>query len=262
MSRGKYNCQVKFYTDNDGVVHPYEIIAFNNLVYGCSRNEKNRSSFVSDPLPSPSSEGEAGQRDYSDESRRRALRNCRDIATCNPDLNIFTTFTLDSQKINRYNYDEIVQKMNDWLSNRVRRNGLKYLIIPELHKDGAIHFHGLLNDVLERRPAGIKHHGKWVYNLPDWTLGFTTAQRVTGKDCTRKVSEYVLKYITKSSEKIGGRYYLHGGTFDTPKKLWYNVDMTRVGKIFTVADGIECAVSRDELTISKLLTEIHKEEEL
>lgn len=259
---GKYNAQVKYWVDGDGVAHPYELIGFNKLVYGSSHNETSSKIFLSDSPPPPSEEGGAVQRDYALESRRRALRQCRDLATCNHDMNIFATLTLDSEKINRYSYDDIIKKANDWLSNRVRRNGLKYLIIPELHKDGAIHFHGLMNDVLERRPAGIKHHGKWVYNLPDWTLGFTTAQRITGKDCSRKVSEYVLKYITKCDEKIGGRYYLHGGTFASPKKAWYNIDIDAIGKAYAVAGGIECAVSRDELTISKLLTKIHVDEEI
>jgi len=247
------------------VFHPYEMMAFNRPVYGPLRgkSKKNECSFVDLP-PSAPPGGNAPRcdRDNIAESRRRALRACRDLGCCNPDLSIFATFTLDGAKIDRYDYAGIVAAMSTWLDNRVRRNGLKYLIVPELHKDGAIHFHGLLNDVLDRRPAGVKHHGKWVYNLPDWTLGFTTAQRITGKDCVRKTTEYVLKYITKSADKVGGRYYLHGGKFDKPHAACYNIDVGLIpGQPFEVAPGIEVACTRNELTISELLTKIHAKED-
>lgn len=258
-----YNCQVKYWIDGEGVCHPYEMMAFNYPVYGAptGKAKKNGRSFSADTPPPLEGGGPLGERDLQAESRRRALRACRDLGSCNPDLNIFATFTLNGAKIDRFDYKAIVHKMGDWLDNRVRRNGLKYLIVPELHKDGAIHFHGLINDVLDRRPAGVKYHGKWVYNLPDWTLGFTTAQRITGKDCVRKTTEYVLKYITKSADKVGGRFYLHGGTFDKPRVAWYNVDMGLIpSRPFKVADGIEVVTTRNELTISDLLTKIHAKE--
>lgn len=258
-----YNCQVKYWADHDGVFHPYEMMAFNRPVYGAptGKQKKKVCSFSVDTPPPLEGGAPRCDRDNIAESRRRALRSCRDLGCCNPDLNIFATFTLDGAKIDRYNYGGIIGAMNTWLDNRVRRNGLKYLIVPELHKDGAIHFHGLLNDVLDRRPAGVKHHGKCVYNLPDWTLGFTTAQRITGKDCVRKTTEYVLKYITKSADKVGGRYYLHGGKFDKPRTACYNVDMSLIpGQAFEVAPGIEVACTRNELTISELLTKIHAKE--
>ena len=265
MIRKWYNARVKYAKDKAGNLHPYELLAFNFAAFGPddlltpisnNRSESAFSDFPESPLPSPEG-GNAPtcQRDFLSESQRRAVRRCRDIGTCNPDLDIFVTLTLDREKIDRYDYAQIIRVLNVWLDNRVRRNGLKYLIVPELHKDGAIHFHGLFNDVLDRRPAGVKHHGKWVYNLPDWTLGFTTAQRVTGPDCSRKVAEYVLKYITKSAGKIGGRFYLHGGRLDEPAIVWYDIPIDAIpGKPFEVAPGVEVISSRNELTISDLTT--------
>lgn len=256
-----YNCQVKYWVDSSGTFRPYEMMAFNRPVYGAPTGKLKKNDCSFSMVTPPPLEGGGPPRDYASESRRRALHACRDLGCCNPDLNIFATFTLNGAKIDRFDYPAIIASMNTWLDNRVRRNGLKYLIVPELHQDGAIHFHGLLNDVLDRRPAGVKYHGKWVYNLPDWSLGFTTAQRVTGKDCVRKTTEYVLKYITKSADKVGGRFYLHGGKFDKPRVAWYNVDMGLIpSRPFQVADGIEVVTTRNELTISDLLTKIHAKE--
>ena len=68
--------------------------------------------------------------------------------------------------------------------------------MPELHKDGAYHFHGLLANC---DGLGLVYSGKiqkrqMVYNISSFRLGFTTATQV--KD-TNKVSVYVTKYITK-----------------------------------------------------------------
>ncbi len=270
MINREFNARAKLFKSSDGKLHPYELMIFNYNAFGEAfgkipkKRKKNNCSF--EPF-SDIYETEGGRadfeevlaegdgRDYQHEARRRAIKNCRDIGMCNPDLTLFVTLTLDESKIDRYDYSEIVKNLNTWLDNRVRRNGLKYLVIPELHKDGAVHFHGLFNDVLDRRFSGVVQKGKRVFNLPDWTLGFTNCMRITGNDATKKVTEYVLKYITKTADKVGGRYYLHGGKLDKPINAYYNIPIDSVDrKSFAVADGIEVRVLRDELTISELTT--------
>ncbi|MCC8182861.1 MAG: hypothetical protein LIO45_07840, partial [Clostridiales bacterium] len=156
----------------------------------------------------------------------------REYALCNP-LPLFVTLTLDGSKIDRYDAGAITKKLNIWLDNRVRRNGLQYIVVAEWHKDGAIHFHGLMNEALPmvdsgtvippeggkpRRPRSRKEAERWiagggqtVYNLPDWSLGFSTAVKIKG-DYNRTVN-YVAKYITKQEKdprgKVGGRWYYH-----------------------------------------------------
>ncbi len=260
MKNKMYNGRIKYYFDSkSGLPVPYEIIGFNQYVFGKKGEKSNkRSTLEIDDL----NENGDKVRSYSDEARRRALRNCRDLGMCNDDLNLFVTFTLNSASVNRYCYDEVIKYLNTWLDNRVRRNGLKYLIIPELHQDGAIHFHGLLNDVLPREFSGVRQNGRNVYNLPDWALGFTNCMRINGKDGTRKVAQYILKYMTKHGDIIGGRYYLHGGNLQTPFVQYCNIDIEKIGKCYTVADGVEVAVSRDKLTISRLLTEMMEKGEI
>ncbi len=260
MINREFNARAKIYKSPDGKAHPYELAVFNynafGQILGKVPKKRNNCSLSNDEKNVNESD-----RNYEYEARRRAMKNCRDIAMCNPDLSLFVTLTLDESKIDRYNYCEIVKKLNTWLDNRVRRNGLKYLVIPELHKDGAIHFHGLFNDVLKRDFSGVIQKGKRVFNLPDWTLGFTNCMRITGNDCNKKVAEYILKYITKSTEKIGGRYYLHGGKLDGPIFGYYNINIDEVNRnSFFVTDNIEVRVLRDELTISELTTKsINKE---
>ena len=180
---------------------------------------------------------------------RRAAAKLRDLALCN-DFRWFVTLTLDRERIDRYNVKEITRKLNQWLDNQVRRVGLRYVFVPERHKDGAIHFHGFVNDVPgfvssgtwkvpgHKKPIKPRSEAKrreWaeagpesgyheVFNWERWPLGFTTAVRLYG-DYHSAVS-YVCKYIRKQTDggKIGGRWYYSGGELKTPDIVRYDAD--------------------------------------
>lgn len=127
----------------------------------------------------------------------RTKTNIIDIAKSN-DWEWFITITFDKQKVDRYNYDLIASKMKKLLNNLKQRKApyLKYLLVPELHKDGAIHFHGLLSqigDINAFKTNKKDKQGKDIYNFKDFNLGFTTATKV--KD-TKAVSNYISKYIS------------------------------------------------------------------
>lgn len=178
-------------------------------------------------------------------SKRRARTMVRDYARSN-DFTFFVTLTLDGGKVDRYDIDAVTKIMRTWLDNRVRRKGLKYILVPELHKDGAVHFHGFFNDALPALDSGtLSKGGKprkprskaarermlsegWhvVYNLPDWTLGFTTAVQLYGN--RDAAISYVCKYVTKSQTKVGGRWYYSGGALALPEISHCDVDYAAV----------------------------------
>lgn len=110
----------------------------------------------------------------------------------------FITLTFNKEKVDRYNYDECSRKVRQWLHNQ-RRNApdLQYLLVPEQHKDGAWHFHGLLARCGDMKfiDSGKKDKGQNIYNMIKYQYGFTTATKV--KDIDR-VSKYIGKYITKN----------------------------------------------------------------
>ena len=120
--------------------------------------------------------------------------------------------------------------------------------MAEWHKDGAIHFRGLMNDVMPKKDSGTiippgggrpkkprskKQRGEWldaggqiVYNLPDWSLGFSTA--VTVKGDYHQAVNYVCKYITKQRDnprgKVGGRWYYHSNNLERARHIvgWWS----------------------------------------
>jgi hypothetical protein len=171
---------------------------------------------------------------------RRAVRRAQtaafDAIMCNPDLNLFVTVTYSPDAVNdKSNYDECFGYLNTFLSNRVRRRGLKYICAAELTKKGDIHFHMICNAAaLQLVPAvnvntgkPLKHKGKQLYNLAEWTRGFSSAEYISADEIgneRERVSKYIFKYIGKAHggedlHKVGGRYLLKGGDLRQPVVL-------------------------------------------
>lgn len=170
-------------------------------------------------------------------SRRRARTKCRDYVLGNYDLDMMVTLTINNDCVDRYDYTAIVKNLSQWLSNRVKRNGLKYVLVPELHEDGAIHFHGFVNSnavkltkTKYKRGTNGKNFiyaleptrkGRLIYNISDWEIGYTTAVRIGKSEADRNaVATYILKYLSKQTEKIGGRWYLHSNNLNLPYEIY------------------------------------------
>ena len=166
--------------------------------------------------------------DSGDRARRRARAQLRDLALCTP-FRYFVTLTLDKSKVDRYDMQAVTKRLNTWLDNRVRRNGLSYVLVPEQHKDGAIHFHGFFNDALRVVDSGRSDAaGHTIFNLPAWDFGFTTAIELY--DDYHKAVAYVCKYIGKDTEKIGGRWYYSGGKLGAPEVSYTSGELREIAE--------------------------------
>lgn len=180
-------------------------------------------------------------------SMRRAASQMRDICLSTP-FRYFVTLTLDPAKIDRHDMEALTRVLNRWADNRVRRNGLAYVLVPERHKDGAIHLHGFFTESVQlldsgtmklpgakrpRRPRDAKQRAEWeaagakpVYNIPGWTLGFSTAIPLDG--AYEAAVAYCCKYVRKAAEKIGGRWFYRGGKLGKPVVEYAEVDVNDV----------------------------------
>lgn len=72
-----------------------------------------------------------------------------DYALCN-EWKYFCTFTLDQKKYNRYDLNTFRKDFSQWIRDQRKKYpslDFKYLLIPELHSDGAWHMHGLFGDI-------------------------------------------------------------------------------------------------------------------
>lgn len=196
--------------------------------------------------------------DNVDRARKRAVKRLRDLIECN-DWDYFVTLTLDGELIDRGDYNAVIRRVNTYLGNRVRRSSWRYVGVVEYHKDHrGIHFHFLVSGdvrVVDSgcviRPSGgrpVKRSTayrqgfldgdlKTVYNVCDWSLGFSTAIKVYGNP--RALARYVGKYLTKSEgDKIGGRWFYHGGDLNEPEYKYDNLDFDGfIGDVEFDTDG-------------------------
>lgn len=107
----------------------------------------------------------------------------------------------------------------------------KYLLVPEFHPGTReIHLHGVINGLPDseyirahnpKNNKPIYHNGRAVYNLPAFEhIGFTTAVRVTPNiENKQKVTNYIVKYVTKDIEK--------SPVDDGEKRYWSSTKLKR-----------------------------------
>lgn len=142
--------------------------------------------------------------DWLDDSLRRTRRTIFDYAHCN-DFEWFVTFTFNPNKVNRYNPTLCYLKMQGWLE-RSKRNypEFAYVIVPEKHKDGAIHFHALIKGYEgNMKKTNVLQNNKRVYNITGFTFGFTNATKLD--DDRIKTTAYLCKYITKGMITVANK---------------------------------------------------------
>ena len=177
-------------------------------------------------------------------SMRRARAKLRRLALAN-EFEYFVTLTLDPAKIDRYDGAAVTKALGRWADNMVRRHGLRYILVPEQHKDGAFHFHGFMAGLgLRAEDSGVEWDGRPVYNLPQWSLGFTTAQRLYG-DYHAAVG-YCCKYIGKQQgQRPLGRWYYSGGALKEPTKLYADLDYR------DVENAVEFSIPGAKMKVSR-----------
>ena len=206
------------------------------------------------PAPSPREKGAKSQGADMERSMRRARAKLRRLALANG-FDYFVTLTLYPAKIDRYDGAAVTRALGRWCDNMVRRHGLRYILVPERHKDGAFHFHGFFaGEGLKAVDSGVEWDGRPVYNLPQWTLGFTTAQALYGEYSA--AVGYCCKYIGKQEgERPLGRWYYSGWALKEPDKTYCDLEYRSV-----LSDHSEAAA---EFSIpgSKLLVIHTKQEE-
>ena len=175
------------------------------------------------PEPTKREKGKRSECDDMLRSMRRARAQLRRLALSNS-FGYFVTLTLDQAKIDRYDPAAVTKALSQWCSNMVKRHGLRYVLVPEQHKDGAFHFHGFMSgDGLRVVDSGVMWEGRPVYNLPQWTLGFTTAQQLYGEYSA--AVGYCCKYIGKQQgQRPLGRWYYSGGALAKPEKTYAVLD--------------------------------------
>lgn len=129
----------------------------------------------------------------------RARSKVKELVLCNP-WDYWCTFTIDKAKYDRYNLKGYVKALGKFLNNYNRYCGaeekVNYLLIPEMHKDGAWHMHGFIKGI-RSQDIYKNRHGYLSWKQYEERFGFISMKLISGENAIEKLSSYMLKYMTK-----------------------------------------------------------------
>lgn len=139
----------------------------------------------------------AEERDQSKKSNMYRVRTkIKDYVLSN-DFDTFWNLTFGDE---RDDDERCFTRISNWLKYMKKKHGnFDYIFIPERHKDGCLHFHGVTGGFKgEMIDSGVKRKGQMVLNCVEWRYGFSNCTVIRDKD---KASSYITKYITKDMDE-------------------------------------------------------------
>lgn len=161
------------------------------------------------------------------ESLSRSRNMVFEKAMCN-EWDYFCTFTIDPQKYNRYQLDLFYKDFSKYINN-LRNNyhaDIKYLLIPEMHEDGAWHLHGFMSglnslprgqirlfNLKQKLPRYIKKKLRQGYEVFEWVsyrlkFGFCDLEPIRDKEaCCKYIVKYITKDLDRSVNELHARVY-------------------------------------------------------
>lgn len=197
-----------------------------------------------DPLDSS---GRSSPLEDLPEERERSLENSKNrtkqkIYECcrSNEWEWFCTFTFNPDLIDRHDYKKVSAAMSRWL-NEIKKKycpDLKYILIPEAHKDGAVHFHGLFSNTgdLIFVESGVSFRNKdgdrcKIYNLVQFYLGFSNMTKVYHPE---RITSYICKYITKDLVLLteNNKRYWISRNLEKPNIIEYNLKPDELDEMY------------------------------
>lgn len=143
-------------------------------------------------------QGEQGEQDKEHSKMMNVYRTrnkIKDYCLSN-DFDMFWTLTFGDARDDDL---RCFQRLGDWLKRMKAKYGLfDYIFIPERHKDGCIHFHGVtggFGGVMVDSGKVEPKSREIVYNCENWRYGFSTVTMIRSR---RKTASYITKYVTKN----------------------------------------------------------------
>lgn len=156
----------------------------------------------------------------------RAKNKILEYVLCN-DFIFFVSLTLNPQNYDRENLKKYIKDLGCFIQNYNRRKNanIKYLLVPERHKDGCWHMHGFIMGLPYDRlellnlhgggpiPQGIVEKikkGGLVYTFPDYEkrFGYNLFEPIRNKKAAALyMSKYLTKDISRNVKELGNHLY-------------------------------------------------------
>lgn len=151
----------------------------------------------------------------------RARSKVMELALCNP-WEYWCTFTISPYKYDRYNLKVYKNAFSEFIHtlNRSRKVKIAYLLIPEMHADGAWHMHGFIHGLLDS-DLQLNDNGYFTWQKYNNKFGFMSLSKIKDLESTAK---YSMKYMTKDSSKnvteLGAHMYYSSHGLKTADRIY------------------------------------------
>lgn len=170
-----------------------------------------------------------------DNSMARSRSKVFEYAVCNK-FDYFVTLTLNKEKYDRKDLATYIKDLGQFIRNYRNKHNvdIQYLLIPEKHKDGSWHMHGLIKGIPK------EHLVKNEHGYLDWLpyrekFGYISIDNVKNQEA---VSKYITKYISKALKRD-----LRG---QKEKKVYYNTRGLKTAQ--TIIEGYLQATKLNQIT--------------
>ncbi len=188
---------------------------------GFKKNEKDKEKIKldeeskTDPTLSSSNE-------KRDDNIIRAKTKIKRLVNSNSDMNKFVTLTFrknitDIEIANKY-FTNFIKKL------KYKYLDLKYLVIPEFQKRGAVHYHLLcnLNFIPNKKLSEI------------WGHGFIKINRIKN---VSSIGSYVSKYLTKDIKMSRKKNFFYSKNLNLPQEFVDKVEVENLSSFYNLPDS-------------------------
>ncbi len=152
------------------------------------------------------------------------------------DWDYYVTLTFSPEIVNRYDDNAVKALWTEFQRYCKRKSSdVKMLMVPERHKDRAIHFHGFISNIsFDLELAQDAHTGKYLYtkvgtplfSIKDWKYGFSFLDILPKEGNYDRVCNYIQKYISKDGnlDYCQKRFYHTQNLMFKNKSIFYGTD--------------------------------------
>lgn len=193
----------------------YRIRCYGDFIFRVTKRLFNPSSSPRVVDPEPEQDEDRPSVKF-DSALSRAKNMVRELALCNR-WEYFVTLTFDD-RWDRYSLKDRLKEFLQWIQNCNKSGAsIRYLLVPEFHQDGAVHFHALMSGI-EPSPRPFnwpesvnrKEDGSYYDIWKDYSdrYGYSAVEPVNDPVAVGfYVSKYITKSLAESSEFVGVHTY-------------------------------------------------------
>lgn len=132
-----------------------------------------------------------------DNSISRAKTKIFEYAICN-EFDYFVTLTINPKKYDSKNLDKYYKDLSQFIRNyrRLYNTKIDYVLVPERHKSGAWHMHGLIKGIVKDHLI-FNQNGYLTWTKYHDKFGYISLDAIKNR---LAVAKYITKYITKNTD--------------------------------------------------------------